>query len=161
MKYRHERATAPWLAERMAQLLVDSGRARHLSLVTFAPTTTSRRRERGFDHAEILSRTLAVRLGLPISALLRRQPGPPQTGQPASKRRAGPRFSPRRRAAGSAVLLVDDVATTGATVAAAAATLRASGAESVIVATAARTPPPGSALNDRAYTRSMAAGLRR
>lgn len=153
MKYRHERATAPWLAQYMAQLVADAGLAREPLVVTFAPTTARRRHERGFDHAEVLSRTLAHALQLPARSLLRRQPGPPQTGRPAALRRAGPCFEPRVRPPSSSVLLVDDVATTGATIAAAAAALRANDVRRVIAVTAARTPPPGGLANDGAYTR--------
>lgn len=160
LKYRHARATAPWLAACMARVVTEARLPTELGVVTFAPTTVARRRARGFDHAEVLAESVAVRLGMPMRSLLRRLPGPPQTGQPAAQRRRGPRFSCQARV-GSMVLLVDDVATTGATLAAAAATLRSDGAETVIAVTGARTPPPGAAGNDGAYTRSMAAGDRR
>jgi predicted amidophosphoribosyltransferase len=160
LKYRHARVAAPWLAACMARVVTEARLPHELDVVTFAPTTVARRRARGFDHAELLAESLAGRLGLPMRPLLRRLPGPPQTGQPAAKRRRGPRFVCRAMVA-PAVLLVDDVATTGATLTAAAVTLRAGGAETVIAVTGARTPPPGAAANDGAYTRSMAAGDRR
>ena len=160
MKYRHERATAPWLAAAMARQVLDAGIAGRLTVVTFAPTTPVRRRARGADHAEVLGRALAVRLRVPFRGLLRRLPGPPQTGRPAAERRAGPRFTARAPLDGAAVLLVDDVATTGATVAAAAGALRRAGAGVVVVATAARTPAPGLEQEAPAYTRPMAAGPR-
>ncbi|HEX5586764.1 MAG TPA: phosphoribosyltransferase family protein, partial [Acidimicrobiia bacterium] len=119
-----------------------------VTTVTWAPTTPQRRRDRGFDPAELLARHVARRLSLPCSALVCRLPGPPQTGLAASARRVGPRFAPARdraaarRTFGAAVLVVDDVATTGATLTASAVALRAAGARRVVALTAARTPPP-------------------
>jgi predicted amidophosphoribosyltransferase len=115
-----------------------------VDVVTWAPTTVARRRQRGFDHAELLARSVARGLSVPARSLLRREPGPPQTGLAAAARRRGPVFAAARRASRS-VLLVDDVATTGATLAAAAAALRGAGAQRVVAVTAARTPPPGRA----------------
>jgi predicted amidophosphoribosyltransferase len=161
MKYRHERAAAPWLAARMAVAVTAARLPAEPEVVTFAPTTAARRRARGFDHAEILAASVASQLGLPVRAMLRRPPGPPQTGQPASQRRVGPRFESHADRVARVVLLVDDVATTGATLAAAAEALRANGAATVLAVTGARTPPPRATINAGAYTRSMAAGSRR
>lgn len=143
VKYRRTRATVPWLAWRMAGLVVLAGESTRLDLVTWAPTTRSRRHARGFDHAELLARAVARVLHHRARPTLRRRPGPPQTGQPAAVRRAGPRFDPRGGRIACRVLLVDDVATTGATLAAAADALRLGGVERVVAVTAARTPRPG------------------
>ena len=165
VKYRRTRSAVPWLAAHMAALLTAARANTGIGLVTWAPTTTARRAARGFDHAELLARVVARNLRLPVRASLRRRSGPPQTGQPAALRRAGPHFDARRVTLPSRVLLVDDVTTTGATVAAAADALRRGGAASVIVVTAARTPRPGAVASRdsvrSAYTRSMAAGSRR
>lgn len=136
LKYRNARLSARWLAEGMAGL-VGPGEA---ALVTWAPTTTQRRRARGFDQAELLARAVAHRLGLPCRSLLSRAPGPPQTGRTLLERRQGPAFVPRVRADGVGLVLVDDVVTTGATVAAAARALRSAGAASVLVVAAAHPP---------------------
>jgi predicted amidophosphoribosyltransferase len=143
VKYRRTRATVPWLAARMARLARTAGAHAGAELATWAPTTTSRRRDRGFDHAEVLARAVARELGLRARPTLVRRPGPPQTGRPAPARRAGPRFDARPGALPARVLLVDDVATTGATIAAAADALRRAGVTSVVAITAARTPRPG------------------
>jgi predicted amidophosphoribosyltransferase len=146
VKYRNARAAVPWLAAAVAAAASERGLGG--DVVTWAPTTTVRRRHRGFDPAEVLARAVARRLSLPTARLLDRMPGPPQTGLPASARRAGPRFAARRRVA-TRVVIVDDVATTGATLSAAAAALRDAGAADVVAVTAARTPPPR-ARHDRA-----------
>ena len=139
LKYRNARASLAFLARGMAELVT----AQHgePELVTWAPTTPARRRARGFDQAQLLARGLARRLALPCHPLLRRAPGPPQTGGDAMARRRGPTFSARHTVAGRRVLLVDDVVTTGATVAAAARALRQAGAARVDVVAAARTRP--------------------
>jgi predicted amidophosphoribosyltransferase len=133
LKYRNERAALAWLADRMAAVAPAGAQ-----VITWAPTTTRRRRRRGFDQAELLARAIAARLDLPCRSLLRRRPGPPQTGRSRSDRQRGPYFTARRGA--DHVLVVDDVCTTGATLAAASAALRRAGAAAVVAVTAARTP---------------------
>jgi predicted amidophosphoribosyltransferase len=135
VKYRGAHAVVGWLAAAMAPLVPPP----LPDVVTWAPTTPARRRERGFDHAELLARAVGRLAHRGTRRLLSRAPGPPQTGQPAAARRVGPAFAPRGRVP-PAVLLVDDVATTGATIAAAAVVLRDAGAERILALTAARTP---------------------
>jgi ComF family protein len=135
LKYRNARSPLRWLTASMAAL-APAGPA----VVTWVPTTTRRRRDRGFDQAELLARGVARHLGAPCRPLLRRAPGLPQTGKSLVERLAGPRLAAARAVAGR-VILVDDVVTSGATVTAAAAVLRRAGAAEVIVVAAARTPP--------------------
>jgi competence protein ComFC len=136
LKYRNTRGGVAWLAAAMVETLSD----RSFDVVTWAPTTPARRRERGFDHAELLARSVGRTGGFPVRGLLVRRPGPPQTGATRDDRKAGPRFRARPDAAGKRVLLVDDVVTTGATIAAGAAALRRCGARAVTGLAAARTP---------------------
>ncbi|MBV9412292.1 MAG: ComF family protein [Acidimicrobiia bacterium] len=135
LKYRNARAVLPALANAIAHL-VDPAT---VDVVTWAPTSAARRRERGYDQARLLARAVARRLHRPCRSLLSRQPGPAQTGRPKRDRLAGPTFTisrnPPRR-----VLVVDDVVTTGATLIAAARVLKAAGALEVKGAAAARTP---------------------
>jgi predicted amidophosphoribosyltransferase len=135
LKYRNRRGGVAMLASAMAAT-VDQGA---VDVVTWAPTSPARRRERGFDQAQLLATGVARQLGLPVRRLLRRSSGAPQTGLDAAHRRVGPVFRAVRPAVGG-VLLVDDVVTTGATLAAGAASLRASGASAVRAVTAAATP---------------------
>ena len=136
LKYRNHRTALAGLAAAMAASVTTAP-----DVVTWAPTTTARRRDRGFDHAELLARAVARHLRRPCRSLLERGTGPPQTGRPLAERLGGPRLVPRRPVSGR-VLLVDDVVTSGATATAAALALRAAGAGTVDVVAAARTPPP-------------------
>jgi predicted amidophosphoribosyltransferase len=137
VKYRGAHAVTDWLAAAMARLAP----LPLPEVVTWAPTTADRRRDRGFDHAQLLAGQVARQLARPARSLLHRGDDRPQTGLAAVERRLGPRFVARGCTPAS-VLIVDDVTTTGATLAAAAATLRAAGATHVVALTAARTPPP-------------------
>jgi predicted amidophosphoribosyltransferase len=139
VKYRGARAAVPWLASAMVDAI--DLRWPLADVVTWAPTSPARRRQRGFDPAELLARAVARRLRARRLGVLDRRPGPPQTGLDAAARRRGPQFA-ARAAVPTTVLLVDDVATTGATLTAAASALREGGARVVLALTAARTPPP-------------------
>ena len=134
IKYRNHRGVLPGLAA-AAAALVD----RPVDVVTWVPTTTARRRVRGFDQSELLARRVAAELGRPCRRLLARDPGPPQTGRPAAHRRRPTGFRPRRPCGGS-ILLVDDVVTTGSSLTTAASALRRAGAGTICALTVARTP---------------------
>lgn len=138
LKYRNQRSCVRWLASAMAQALppglaVDS--------VTWAPTSSPRRRRRGFDQAELLARALGRETGLPVVPLLKRVDAAGQTGRSRSQRFCAPVFAPHRPPPTS-VLLVDDVVTSGATLQAAASTLVRAGAGRVSAVVAGATPLP-------------------
>jgi len=136
LKYRNARSTIRWFAARMAAL-VDP---RDVDVVTWVPTSADRRRQRGFDQAELLARAIARQLRRPCRRLLTRGAGPPQTGRSLQERRAGPELAAKPAGCAQRVLLVDDVITTGTTITVAARALRANGVGHVSVLAAARTP---------------------
>lgn len=86
-------------------------------------------RVRGFDHAEVIARRVASRLGLPLVGLLQRTATrPDQTTLSGLERRNNLIGAFRAGPCPRAVVLVDDLVTTGATASACAQALRSAGA---------------------------------
>lgn len=141
MKYRNRRTVARHLAELMVhRLALDAGPRPTIDVVTWAPTSAARLRERGYDQAELLARAVARRLGVPCRRLLYRSHGVAQTGRSRADRLAGPGFRARPVERPIRVLVIDDVVTTGATLEAAERVLLAAGVDHVVLAAAAATP---------------------
>jgi len=104
-------------------------------LIVPIPTATSRMRQRGFGHAELLAKQLAWQLRLERREVLRRLGQTRQLGatRETRLRQLKDSFAVRRPSAvkNRKVLLIDDVLTTGGTVIAAAQAVRAAGASRV------------------------------
>ena len=135
-----------------AQLAGVAALPRLLTLVP-VPLFAQKRRERGFNQAELLARAVAAagrrhgfQFRVEIGLLVRKRPTESQAGlSPAGRRRnlqaafAVPGADAGRKPlAGRELLLIDDIYTTGATARAASSALRRAGAAQVWVATAAR-----------------------
>lgn len=142
-KYRNRRQLGGHLAGLLVNRLIAAGvgSETRIDVVTWAPTSSRRRRQRGFDQAELVARRVAAQLGLPCRRLVERHGDDvTQTGLGRADRLRGPRFRVRPDVAGRRILLIDDVVTTGATLGSAAAALRGAGAADVVQAAVAATP---------------------
>ena len=138
LKLRGERAAAAELAGPMREAWLRAGLRG--TVVTWVPGRRPDIRRRGFDHAELLARSVARRLGLAATPLLQRTSArPDQTRLGAAERRVNLAGAFRARPWGHPVVVVDDLVTTGATAAACAAALAEGGAPEVEVLAACRT----------------------
>lgn len=130
----------------MAQCLTD-----HLSqapdLLTWAPLSSRRLRERGFDQARLLARRAGQRLNVPLVPTLKkvRHTRPQSSLEGESARRANAlgayALLPQIDLAGKRVVLVDDVVTSGSTLSECARLLRQIGAAQVFCLTLAQAGP--------------------
>jgi ComF family protein len=141
------------LATPFARMLADAWRTAGVPRPDWllpVPLAPQRLRERGYNQAWEIARTLARELGCRADArlLLRIKDTPHQLAFPVEQRAANVHgafaVEPARRAElrGRRVALVDDVMTTGATAAALARVLRDAGAAAIDVWVVARTPAP-------------------
>lgn len=147
LKFRNRRGAARQLAALMVRRLLPAGDSRApvdprhaVDMVTWAPTSSARVAERGFDQAEHLARAVARELGVPCRRLLYRAHGGPQTGHDRVARLVGPTFRARAPRRVRRVLLVDDVVTTGSTLRSARRALLDAGIAEVRCIAAAATP---------------------
>jgi ComF family protein len=131
-KFHYARAAAQPIAQLMSEILPFFTRK---IIVVHVPTATVRRRQRGFDQAELLARELARSLHLPQATLLARLGQSRQVGATREQRlqQLINGFHPRKPylIKGAHILLVDDVTTTGATLEAAAKVLKQAGAKRI------------------------------
>ncbi len=143
LKYGGERR----LARPLGDLLAERWRRAGVGgdVLVPVPVHPERRRERGFDQAELLAGAVGEALGMPmVTALERREATEAQhhLGRDERARNVGGAFGVRASEVGHIhgrwVVLIDDVTTTGATLAGCAAALTASGALAVSGLTVAR-----------------------
>ncbi|WP_165847783.1 ComF family protein [Ammonifex thiophilus] len=137
LKYERKREGVEYLGGLLAEVVTREPAYQRARVVVPVPTSPERRRQRGFDQAELLARELAWRLGLPLCRWLKKEiPTPPQTGLGRGERLLNLRGSfgvcQNPKLGGAVVLLVDDVFTTGSTLTAAAEALLAGGAAEVL-----------------------------
>ncbi len=113
-------------------------------LILPIPAHRARARERGYNQAELLARSLAEKISLPLETdiLLKTKNTPSQISLKGRERLLNVKdsFGVRNAAAleGRTILLVDDILTTGATLSEAARILKQSGAKEVIGLVVAR-----------------------
>jgi ComF family protein len=129
LKYEHQRSAAK-LAARLITPLLDSS---DFDVVTAVPTSTSRRRQRGYNQAALIAREVAQQLHLPYRETLGRVSNIHQVGTDRRHRLEQVKgiFRPVADVAGQRLLIIDDVLTTGATMAECAKELKTAGAKRV------------------------------
>lgn len=140
-----------WYAETYGRWMADCVRDElegSFELITWAPLSARRRRQRGYDQAELLARAAAACLGREAAPLLEKRHIPAQSGlEGAERRRANVlgayRLRPGAAVEGKRILLVDDVITTGSTLSECARVLKTAGAAGVVCVTLAQTMPDG------------------
>ncbi len=138
LKYGHQLALAPWFASRLAPLLTDTEASRLVPL----PLHTERLRERGFNQAGEIARSLARQLSIPLDLkhCLRCRATGVQADLPLKERVRNVRgaFECSADFSGEHILLLDDVMTSGATLDECARTLKLHGAGKVTAVVVAR-----------------------
>ena len=132
LKFEQQRQSAEPMSKIMSELLHGISPDTILCPV---PTAPKRIRERGFDHAKLISESLGSITGLKSKSLLRRKSNTRQLGSSRKQRitQVLDEFEQidKLEIQGKKILLIDDVMTTGATLSAVAQILKSAGAEQV------------------------------
>ena len=144
LKYERLTRLGQWFAEQLYKVIQSDSDLQSADVIVPVPLHPARRRERGYNQAELIAKPLARRLGTPLGTylLVRTKPRPPRlllsrrerwlTVRGAYEMRRGAQVDNLR------VLLIDDVFTTGATLDACARALKKAGAKNVMGLTVAR-----------------------
>jgi ComF family protein len=148
LKYERVLPAARVLGGMLAEAVQKLGIAKDAALVAPVPLHRSKKRQRGFNQAEMICRAALKKLAMPNlqlerDLLERRRATVSQIGltrpQRAENIRGAFQVVHLNRVQGRDILLVDDVLTTGTTALECARILRRAGAKNVWVATVART----------------------
>ena len=145
LKYEAVTPLGEWFGARLEGLVRDSPGMLAADVVVPVPLHPARRRERGYNQAELIARPLPRRLKLPLreALLVRTRPRPDKLKLSRKERwttvRGAYAPSPGARIDNLRIILVDDVFTSGATLDACSRALRQAGAKQVFALTVART----------------------
>jgi ComF family protein len=141
LKFNSELALAPLLGEILAKKINE-----RVDFLLPVPLSAARLRERGFNQALEIARSVSRATGVPLKHELceRTRDTSAQFDLPFAERRknVAAAFHCPRLIGGATVAVMDDVMTTGATLDEIAATLKKAGAARVVNWVVARTPPP-------------------
>jgi ComF family protein len=141
LKYDHKRSVGRKMGALMAGA-VEKAYFNGVDRLVPVPVHHTRRRERGYNQAEVIGRALSEKAGIALDTGALKRVRKTGTQTKLTKRSRGKNisgaFMARGDFKGGTVMIVDDVFTTGATVNECARALKAAGAEEVRVLTAAR-----------------------
>ncbi|MBE7004489.1 MAG: ComF family protein [Ruminococcaceae bacterium] len=137
-KFRGGQSAAEGLGMLLAQCAAEE-LGGEFDIVTWAPVSEKRRRERGYDQAELLARAAAKCWDTRPERLLKKlRDNPPQSGLGAAERRGNVLgiygAAQPDKIKDARVLLIDDIVTTGSTLGECVRVLKESGAQSVVCA---------------------------
>lgn len=141
-KFHGAQQSAGVFGEIMAQCAAEEY-AGAFDTVTWVPVSEKRRRQRGYDQAELLARETARHWDTePVRLLRKTRDNPAQSGlSSADERRANVlgvyEAADPQRTAGARILLIDDILTTGSTLGECVRVLRDAGAKDVMCLTLA------------------------
>jgi ComF family protein len=144
LKFQGRRNLIGLLAPLLASTFFETWGREEFDLLAPVPLHPKRRRERGYNQAELLASALSRRIAVPFcaDAIARIRPTLPQVGlsEPQRQENVSNAFRCRhpQRISKKRILLIDDVMTTGATAASAARCMLDGGALRVSVLTLAR-----------------------
>jgi len=163
LKYEQVASLADWFGAQLAAIAQNAAAEWRADVIVPVPLHRDRRRERGYNQAELVARPVARRLNLRLDTnlLVRTKPRPPQlvlsrtehwkSVRGAYATREGMKIDNLR------VLLVDDVLTTGATLDACSRALKKAGASAVFGLTVGRVRSGAAAVMPPAAARSNSA----
>ena len=146
LKYSDAKSVSRRLGAMMAERIVPDQRYNKADLVLAVPLHQARRRERGYNQAQLLAEQLgqALKIPAPEGLLFRARNNQSQTTLNKEQRRRNVEgiFAVKEPGLikGQRIILVDDVLTTGATIGSCGHALLAAGASEVLACTAAAAP---------------------
>jgi ComF family protein len=147
LKYASMVPLGAWFARRLAEVVESKPELFVADVVVPVPLDQGRKRERGYNQAELIAKPLARLLGIPFKSclLVRTRPRPNQLRLTRRERWDTVRGAYATHQSAQVdklrVLLVDDVLTTGATLDACSKALKGAGAARVVALTVARAMP--------------------
>ena len=163
LKFRGIRSAAPflawWMSLHLRNYIAGASLRKERTVIVPVPLHASRKRERGYNQAELLARSISKSLRIPLEAnvLLRKKKTRRQSDLPSDERMENVKGAFELRSHDAVknryVLLVDDLVTTGSTVLSCMETLSEAGHLGVAVLCAGRsrrttTAPPSYAVRE-------------
>ena len=134
-----------WFGEVFGELMAETVNMQldgRFDIITWAPVSKKRKRQRTYDQSELLAKPIGYILGFPVVQCLNKtkhtEANSSLDDEKARRSNVAGVYDALPVVSGKRILLIDDVYTTGSTLSECAKTLMQAGAESVVCATLAR-----------------------